>query len=308
MIGAHARPRRRCWFAAALLLVALWLTNVSRTGVPIRGGRDSSTPSAPGSPTLRVLTLNVLHGFPRFEDLDARLSLISNGLLLEQPDIVCLQEAGWTLVYGNVAAHLAEEAGYEYVYARANGNRWAISFEEGEAILTRYPVGQTSVVELLPRAGWFEHRVALSAVIETPLGDLRVISTHLTHGDSGINAQQAAALAALVSESEYPTIVCGDLNATEGSPQMAFLTESMVDAYREVNRDDAAPTCCIGDLTDPDLTFSKRIDYVLIARRTMGSLRPAAARTILDQPVAVEGGALWPSDHSGVLVDFARRD
>ena len=54
--------------------------------------------------------------------------------------------------------------------------------------------------DLYTSAGFFENRVALQATAITPWGDLRIISTHLTHGDPAVNEAQAASLIAFVDD------------------------------------------------------------------------------------------------------------
>jgi endonuclease/exonuclease/phosphatase family metal-dependent hydrolase len=99
---------------------------------------------------------------------------------------------------------------------RANGNRWTILFEEGEAILSRYPLQDVTCHELRPRAALFEHRVVLQATAVTPQGEVTLFCTHLTHGDPSVNRAQFAALKAYVNQADVGTsIVAGDLNATE---------------------------------------------------------------------------------------------
>ena len=254
-----------------------------------------------------MLTLNTLHGFPRFDRLESRLDLIADGLLQEQPDLVCLQEISWTPGHGNTAAYLAARAGYAYVYSRANGNRWTIFFEEGEAILSRYPLREIAAIELLPRAGPFEHRIALQAVAETPLGDVRIVATHLTDGDAGVNKRQAAALADFVEGSPYPTVVCGDLNAAEGTPQIRSLSASMVDTYRVAHPDAPGLTCCVDNLSDPLSAFSKRIDYIFVTRESLARFDVVSARTLFDRPFTAEDGWRWASDHGGPIIDLAKR-
>jgi endonuclease/exonuclease/phosphatase family metal-dependent hydrolase len=86
---------------------------------------------------MRILSLNMLHGHPRFVDLTSRLDLIATEITRLGADIIMLQEVPWTLQHGNAAAWLAEQTGMNYLYLRANGGRWTIFFEEGEAILSR---------------------------------------------------------------------------------------------------------------------------------------------------------------------------
>ena len=292
----------------AALLVLLWLLNVSRPGIPIQGCPGTCSATSPvQQEILRVLTLNTLHGYPRFDHLESRLDLIAGGLLQEQPDLVCLQEIIWTPGHGNTAAYLAARAGYSYVYSRANGNRWTIFFEEGEAILSRYPLSEIAAIELLPRAGPFEHRIALQAVAATPLGDVRIVATHLTDGNAGVNERQAAALTNFVEGSPHPTVVCGDLNATEDTPQIRSLSSSMVDTYRAVHPDAPGLTCCVDDVSDPLDTFDKRIDYIFVTRENPARLDVVSARTPFDRPFTAEDGWRWASDHGGLVIDLAKR-
>ena len=300
------RNRLRVAGALALagLLVVLWLVNVSRPGVP-QGCPDGCATAGPqpGS-VLRVMSLNVLHGFPHFEYLPQRLDLVAEEIRDRQIDVALLQEVPWTPRLGSGAQYLAERTGMNYVYLRANGNRWTIFFEEGEAILSRYPLVDVDHVELEPRAGFFEHRVALQATVETPSGPVRLFVTHLTNGDPGVNRQQAASLLAFVSaEPDLPAIVAGDFNAPPDSPQVRMLSERWTDAFRAANPDEAGLTCCVDDLTaGPDEPLEERIDYVWLVPGAKGRLQVVEAERVLDRPSAVEGGWLWASDHVGLLV------
>jgi len=74
------------------------------------------------------MSLNVLHGHPRFEHLARRLDLIAAEIRRQDADIVCLQEVPWTRQLGGGAEYLAQRTGLNYLYLRANGNRWAILF------------------------------------------------------------------------------------------------------------------------------------------------------------------------------------
>jgi endonuclease/exonuclease/phosphatase family metal-dependent hydrolase len=298
------RPRRWLWLllAALLLLIALWVLNASHPGARAEGCPDgcATAPQRTDGP-LRVLSLNMLHGFPRFEHLDARLDLIAAEIQRLDPDIVCLQEVPWH--WGSAARDLAERTGLNYLYLRANGNRWAILFEEGEAILSRYPLRDAAFTELEARAGPFEHRVALQATSVTPWGDLRVVSTHLTNGDPAVNEAQAASLVAFLTASGTGTlaIVAGDFNAREDSPQIgALYAAGWTDTYRAAHPGNAGLTCCADDLTNPDQTLDKRIDYIFFIPGD-GSLRVADSRVVFDQPLPASDGWLWASDHAGLL-------
>ena len=252
------------------------------------------------------MSLNVLHGFPRFEHLGPRLDMIADEMRRQEVDLACLQEVPWTLRLGSAADYLARETGMNYLYLRANGNRWAILFEEGAAILSRYPLRDVTFQELRPRAALFEHRVLLRATAVTPQGEVTLYVTHLTHGDPAVNRAQFAALMAYIDQtSAGPSIVAGDLNATESVQQTA--AAGWLDSYRFAQPDDPGHTCCIEDLSArSDRTLTKRIDYLYLAAGTE-EVCVVESRRILDQPARLGEGWLWASDHVGVLTTLSLR-
>jgi len=196
---------RRRWWLVVLVIVGAWVLSTSRPGSRVLGcptgcavPRDSSPAAGKQSTqTLKVMSLNMLHGFPRFEHLSDRLDLIAMEINRQEADIVCLQEVPWTVRLGNGARYLAEQTGMNHAYLRANGNRWAILFEEGEVILSRYPLLDLDSTELKPGARFLEHRVVLKATVDSPAGAVDVFVTHLTNGDPDVNRHQAQALKAL---------------------------------------------------------------------------------------------------------------
>jgi endonuclease/exonuclease/phosphatase family metal-dependent hydrolase len=297
------RRRRTCLAAVGLLVVgATWVLHASRPGQRVEGCSEGCASLEPRNEgPLRVLSLNVLHDFPRFRHLEARLAHIAASIRDLDPDVVCLQEVPWR--WGSAARHLAEELELNYVYVRANGNRWAILFEEGEAILSRYPLREADLLELEPRASFFQRRMVLRATAETPWGPLRIFATHLTHDNPAANRGQTAALATFVARSgQGPAVVAGDFNAVEESPQIQAL--GWVDTYRQVHPSQPGYTCCVDDLTGgPDQKLKQRIDYLFLVAdeeqaRVLGSQR------VLDEPFYTAEGWLWASDHVGVLSEI----
>lgn len=288
-----------------LVGVGFWLFNVSRPGTRAIGCADGCVAAPPRAPgPLRVVTLNMLHGFPHFRYLPQRLDIIARELRRLDADIVLLQEVPWTRQTGYAAEHLGRALGYNHVYLRANGNRWAILFEEGEAILSRFPLRDVAFTELPPRAGFFEHRVALKATVITPWGDIDVYSTHLTNGPQAINAGQAQHLRAFVQETaHHPAIVAGDFNAEEGEPHMADLARAWQDAYQQVHPGEPGFTCCVDDLRVQDVDLTERIDYIFLVPAASSTLQAVTARRVFDHPFPQEDGVLWASDHVGVMVE-----
>jgi endonuclease/exonuclease/phosphatase family metal-dependent hydrolase len=293
---------------AVVALLALWVLNASRAGPSAEGCPEGcATADERSEGPLRVMSLNMLHGFPRFERLSERLDLIADEVRNQDADIVCLQEVPWTPHLGNAASYLAQRTGLNYLYLRANGNRWAILFEEGEAILSRYPLRDVVFTEVQPRPGPFEHRVVLGATVLTPWGDVRVFVTHLTNGAPEVNRSQATSLMEFVDTSgDGPAVVAGDFNASEDSPQIEALTSQWVDAYRAVHPADAGFTCCVDDLssgsTEP---LEERIDYIFMVPGAQHIPMVVSTQKVLDQPFESSGAWQWASDHIGLLTEIS---
>jgi len=295
---------RILWLSGIVVVALLTLWVPSRPGTRADGCPEGcATVGERREGPLRVMSLNMLHGFPRFEHLSERLDLIAEEILRRDADIVCLQEVPWTPHLGNAAKYLAESTGLNYLYLRANGNRWAIIFEEGEAILSRYPLREVVVAELQPRAGFFEHRVVLGVTTMTPWGDVDVFVTHLTNGAPEVNRAQAASLADFVGMwGNGLAVVAGDFNAREDSPQIEELTSQWVDTYRALHLDDEGLTCCIDELSSSTAEeLEERIDYIFLVPGAEKVFRVASSQKVLDQPFQRAGGWQWASDHVGLL-------
>jgi endonuclease/exonuclease/phosphatase family metal-dependent hydrolase len=232
------------------------------------------------------MSLNMLHGFPRFERFTERLDLLAQEIGARDPDIVCLQEVPWVPRLGNAAQYLSGRTGLNYVYLRANGNRWAILFEEGEAIFSRYPLKDVSFQELQPRAGLFEHRVVVGATAVTPGGEVRVFATHLTNGDPGFNRAQAESLLTFVrSHTEGVAIIAGDFNAREDSPQIRAIGQQAIDTCQATRPQQTGNTCCFDDLSSgPSESLEERIDYIFLFASPQDDLRAPSCELVLDRP------------------------
>lgn len=303
--------RRRVILVILCLLpmIVLWLLNVSRPGA-VQGcpeGCSSAVSRRPGP--LRVLSMNVLHGRPDFENFTQRMDIIADEILARDVDIVLLQEMPWVPDMGEAAASLAERCGYNYLYLRSNGNRWAIFFEEGSAILSRFPLNNASYSELQPQAALFEHRIVLHATAVTPWGDIDLFVTHLTDGEEETNQAQAASLQSFVdAERSAPAIVSGDFNAQEDTTQIISLAAEWIDAYATANAQDPGLTCCIDDLhADPSEALEKRIDYVFLVPHPSATLNLQSAQAVLNEPAQLSYGWQWPSDHVGIFIELEIR-
>ncbi len=248
----------------------------------------------------------MLHGHPDFKYLPQRLTLIASEIQRLEPDVVLLQEVPWTLKMGNGAEYLAGLIGMNYAYYRANGNKWAIFFEEGEAILSRYPLANLSFTELAPQVDFFEHRVVLHATAITPNGELDLFVTHLTDGEEGINQAQVDSLRVFVERTATTTaIVAGDFNARENEAHMVSLAGEWIDSFRFLHPEEPGYTSSVDDLrAGTEETLEKRIDYIFILPLGENSLNILKAEVVFNRPFQTDDGWLWASDHAGVMIEL----
>ncbi len=275
---------------------------------------------------VRVVTLNLLHGAPipgarrARVSLEARLEWTGQRLKEENPDVVLLQEASVSPRSGNTAEALAGQLGLECVYARANPTRalrplgfvrklaHPFAFEEGPAVLSRFPIIEHRVHRLSPRGSVFERRIALEAVLEGPQATFSVFSVHLTAGSRGGRRRQIAALVRAVEgvPHPHPVIVGGDFNAEEHTHEIRLLTEieGWLDSFRHLHGEAAGHTW--GQrLAETTATAGSRIDFLFSVPSADEHWEPHHSKLILDRAFPDSGhGVLWASDHYGVLTDF----
>jgi endonuclease/exonuclease/phosphatase family metal-dependent hydrolase len=295
------RPGRERWLAVGVAIVAIgaWVLITSRPGLWATGCYAGCASGATDAAGLRVIDLNMLHGYPGFTHLDQREALILDEIARDRADVVLLQEVPWTPQTGARVADLAHRAGMNWAYRRANGNRRAIGFEEGDAILSRYPMNKVASVELPWGDDFFEHRTAVAATLDTPWGPVRVVSTHLSGTPASVAASQVSALRTFV-EAGAPatTIIGGDFNAHADTPPMRELATTWRDVMLGADPADPGLTCCRDPEAPAGTPLVERIDYLWL--RGPGSV--AEARRILVEPVAVPGCCtLAASDHVGLF-------
>ena len=291
--------------ALFLILLTAFILKASQPGREVEGCPEGCAVEIERRPgPLRILSLNMLHGFPNFEDLSLRLEIISSEIRRLDIDVVLLQEVPWTRSTGNAARDLAQELGFNYLYYRANGNRRLIFFEEGEAILSRFPLKNPRFSVMQPRIGFFESRVILMATADTPGGDVDFLVTHLTDKDPQANRGQVASLRSFVDKYiENVVVISGDFNATDDSLQVTGLARDWMDVFKNVYLSDPGLTCCIDNLSSgPEESLEKRIDYIFLVRKTGENGKIGSAEYVFDHPFSTGDGWQWASDHVGLMV------
>jgi endonuclease/exonuclease/phosphatase family metal-dependent hydrolase len=278
----------------------------------------ASTPEEPVRP-LRVVTYNLLHGGPASglmldeSQLDLRLDMAVRELQALEPDIIALQEVSHSRQYGDVATKLAGRLGLLVVSAFATDRLFgvwpldtlivgALGFNEGSAILSRFPIAASERYDLPRCQRFLDPRILLRAELSTPWGPLQVYSTHASRG--GCQADRIGEIA-LAHRGEGPGLVMGDFNATEMSPGVISLREQsgFVDVFRTANPD--LPGLTVWQRIEvPHPTVFRRVDYIFLVsgQQKTGAVR--SSRLVLDRPGRLpDGAALWPSDHYGVFAE-----
>jgi endonuclease/exonuclease/phosphatase family metal-dependent hydrolase len=246
---------------------------------------------------VRLVTFNIHHGVGD----DGRHDLVRVARLLDDADadLICLQEVdrhfGERSEHVDQAGLLAEALDRELVWSASIDEPPADGRTErrqyGNAVLSRLPV-RSSEAHRLPGDG--EPRSAVRMVVQTPVGPLGIIATHLSSGSAPDRAAQAAAVAQLCT-GVGPWVLAGDLNIHAGAPELAMLRERFGDAWgAAADRRDQAGRFSLRSgrgLTHPARRPRVRIDQVWIS--------PGVAVT---GARVLDGSA--SSDHHPLLVDL----
>jgi len=190
-------------------------------------------PGAQPCRSLKVLSANLCHPWPHLQRGKERLDQFIRLVQDHQADLLLLQEV-WQTRRQQVHELLAETFGMNVVYARTNGDRFQIGFEEGLAILSHYPLIPQGVKVFRSSLHPFARRQALAAVIQTPCGDLLAVSTHLSI-NPWRNRRQVQELIAWVESQSKQAIIGGDFNAPETTSGIELLKKRWMDTLRQIH-------------------------------------------------------------------------
>jgi len=122
-------------------------------------------------------------------------------------DVIALQEVGSHAGGTDVLAHLRDATGY---IAVAGPTRLRSSGEYGNSLLTRFPVQETTRIDLTFKQR--EARGALDVVLDCDGDALRIVATHLGLRPAERRAQIQQLLRVLETQTPMPTVLMGDLN------------------------------------------------------------------------------------------------
>jgi endonuclease/exonuclease/phosphatase family metal-dependent hydrolase len=233
------------------------------------------------------------------------LDLLRAAIVELDPDVLALQEvdrAQSRSHHADLAAVAAEAMGardHRFVPTLAGipGAMWAMSApahrpagEYGIALLSRYPVQRWQEIPLPALRPSFsllvpllrqrlrvgeEPRAAVVAHLDSPLGPLAVVNTHLTW-IPGSGVRQLQAITAVMAGEPGPVLLTGDLNMWGSLPRRITGYRSLAD-----------------HLTYPGAQPTRQLDHVLLRG---GGLRVLTSRAV----------RLPVSDHLALVVDLER--
>ncbi len=237
-------------------------------------------PSAsPGRATLRVLTYNIHHG--RGTDGVIDLARIARVMRDADPDLVALQEVDERTTRSEGVDEAGELARLTGLTVRFGPQIDYLGGRYGQAILSRFPLGEAIVHELPGIGGDRERRIAVAVEAATPFGPIVMAGTHLHHRSEEARREQARAIVKALANAEH-CILAGDINAVPGSEPITVLDA----AWTRATVADA-PT----QATFPAGAPARAIDHVFV--RPSGAWR-VVGMEVLDEPEA--------SDHRPVVV------
>jgi endonuclease/exonuclease/phosphatase family metal-dependent hydrolase len=256
-------------------------------------------PAAPPSPkradALRVMTLNIAHGWkrpfppePGARAVSKNLDAIAGVVAREAPDVVAFQEIddrSWWSGDLDETALLATRAGYAH-YAFGAHRKMGGLLHDAHG---------TALVSLLPLAGpesrafrtsfLDDKGFVVATVSPDGLGAIDVVSVHLDPFFDGSRQAQVRQMTRALASRGRPLVVVGDMNCAwkDGRTAVAALARAL--GLRARFGDGAAPTYSAARPW-------RRIDWILVSP----DLDFADYRT-LDDIV---------SDHRGVVADIVR--
>lgn len=280
--------RSRLPHVLAALLATLLAATAVATPASTSAAGAAEAPAAASLRELRVATFNIHHGV----GLDGVLDLARIAATVERTgaEVVGLQEVDrhWSerSNFVDQATWLADALAMDVTFG-ANLDldppaAGAPRRQYGTAILSAHKIRDTTNT-LLPRPLGGEQRGLLEALIKVRGIPVRVFNTHLQHDSQIERLAQVARIREVLATAKESVVLLGDLNATPDTPEIAGLTDRLVDAW---------VTAGVGDgFTFDAATPHARIDYVMssgdVVARTAAVLTTDAA------------------DHLPVVVDLA---
>ena len=229
--------------------------------------------------TLRVMSFNILHGATTQNDFN--LDTLAGVINHYKPHLVALQEVDFKTNRAkkyDLPTELGIRTKLVSLFARA---MYYDDGEYGEAVLSRYSFVASENVAL-PHLPTSEPRAALLTRVKTKNGNtIQFVATHLDHQkDETDRIMQAKAIVNAMGDTQYPTLLVGDLNAEPNSETLNILSEKFTKTPHKTALEGTWPA------TGP----TKCIDHILF--------NTPQKWQVLDYEVLCEG---YASDHCIVM-------
>ena len=330
MSGPVRRRRLRARGLAALVAVVVLGAACSSDDDSGPPAADAGAPAGEDTAPVRVLTLNLLHGFFCPPETDACLAPDRVAIFAEAleaagcPDLVGLQEIGARL----------EELLPPALDRTCDGG-YAIAWQDVDSpsrqmVLTRLPVVEEGYLDIA-NFPWEAYWVR----VDSPHGPVDFLTAHFASSINdppcapdlcppscadGISTNACHAFEVVDFFDARPdgarlSIAAGDLNAVPDSPTLDTLTDAgFVDAWLaagEAECDPATGLGCtaggsqpepfVGMNTPEGPGYDERIDYVLVRPGPGCTLRAGAEAFAATPRAEPHNGLWWPSDHAGVV-------
>ena len=271
---------------------------------------DKSSSSA-SSGRLRVMSANLWN----FNHWKARVHKLRQVFSSHLPDVIGFQEVrtkylsrNQNALIGTQLDEIREFLGSEFVFhvfepamAFVDGDDYV---EEGLAIFSRFPIVYSDFIKLsqIKEDGDdFHQRVCLRAMIDSPIGLISVMNTHLSLSRDArkLSVQEIIEFS---KSSDVPTILLGDFNAENAELELLMKGSGFKDC------------------TDDQNTFTawnphKKIDYVFLRDSKTEDSVDVQHHSVIgfpchnpedDDKEVHSTNDICPSDHEFVQVEFSR--
>ena len=175
--------------------------------------------------TLKVMSFNILHGATTKNDFN--LDTIAGVINKYKPDLVAMQEVDFKTNRAkkyDLPTEIGLRTHMASLFARA---MYYDGGEYGEAILSNLSFIASENIPL-PHQPNSEPRAVLLTRIRTPKGNIiQFVGTHLDHLDDNTDRlMQAKAINSALGQTNYPTLLVGDLNDGPESETLKILLKS----------------------------------------------------------------------------------
>lgn len=189
--------------------------------------------------------------------------LMADAIKSQEPDIVVLNEVrnlGPCPSYKNQTKILAKKAGFQY-YMFGEAIRFGGLLPYGNAILSKYPIGEFRVVRIpdpivKDEDVYYESRSVIKCRIDIGKHRIHVLGTHIGLANSE-KTNAVNTLVELIDDTDIPCVLMGDFNMTPEDDKLRPIHERMIDTARYFE--------------EPKLTFPSdepriKIDYIFVSK------------------------------------------